>query len=240
MSDCLKDFTGITSELFFTGNKKREKEYYQFLDHFDEPWELGGVELEDYYPDYSEVLKLIRAKKFIEVCYYSRELQVLDNFKKELKKITEKVKFNLYVEITITELDLILKKVTELKLDKNLQNPQNHIIRKLENLKSTFYSFYQKNIETAPTPKIQWLGKTNLLATLIYDLWQGQERGRGNARTKTSQLIKADKKDLEQLLINNFISAKGTLFTNTTISDYLNTSKPEKRINGKGRIELPE
>ena len=83
-------------------------------------------------------------------------------------------------------------------------------------------------------PKVQWLGKTNVLATLIYDLWQGQDKGKQGS---TQPLIKAQKKDLEALLTNNFFDAKGQQLTETTISDYLNTSKPEKRAKRNVRIE---
>lgn len=98
----------------------------------------------------------------------------------------------------------------------------------------------ERNIAVAnsikTTPKIQWLGKTNVLATLIYDLWQGQDKG--SKLPSSKPLIKAQKKDLEQLLIDNFIDAKGKPLTMSTISDYLNTSKPEKRAKKGIRIEL--
>jgi hypothetical protein len=86
------------------------------------------------------------------------------------------------------------------------------------------------------TPKIQWLGKTNVLATLLYDLWKGQDKGKG--KSSTPPMIKADKKDLEKLLLENFIDSKGEPLTIATISDYLNTSKPDKRAKIGSRIEL--
>lgn len=89
---------------------------------------------------------------------------------------------------------------------------------------------------TKSTPKIQWLGNTNILATLIYDLWQGQDKG--SKAPSSKPLIKAQKKDLEQLLVDNFIDAKGKPLTVATISDYLNTSKPKKRAKKGIRIEL--
>ena len=88
----------------------------------------------------------------------------------------------------------------------------------------------------ASYPKIQWLGKTNVLVTLIYDLWQGQNKGKDIPSTPP-QII-AQKKDLEALLINNFIDSKGKPLTQSVISDYLNTSKPEKRAKKGVRIEL--
>jgi hypothetical protein len=84
-------------------------------------------------------------------------------------------------------------------------------------------------------PKVQWLGKTNVLATLIYDLWKGQEKSK---ELSTKPLLQASKKDLEALLINNFIDSKGNALTESTISDYLNSSKPEKRPKKGVRIEL--
>ena len=55
--------------------------------------------------------------------------------------------------------------------------------------------------------KIQWMGKTNVLATLVFNLWQGQDKGKVVASTPPR--ILAQKKDLEALLINNFIDSKG-------------------------------
>jgi hypothetical protein len=89
-------------------------------------------------------------------------------------------------------------------------------------------------------PKIQWLGKTNILTTLLFDLWQGQSKGSKKAQTKP--LIKAQKKDLMDLLLNNFIDADGNPLKESTISDYLNTSEEKSTSKAKlgVRIELPE
>lgn len=93
-----------------------------------------------------------------------------------------------------------------------------------------------KKLSDSTTPKIQWLGKTNVLVTLIYDLWKGQDKGKGNAHTLP--LIRADKQDLIQFLSDNFMDEKGEALKANTLSDYLNTSKPEKRAKKGTRIEL--
>jgi len=111
------------------------------------------------------------------------------------------------------------------------------LIDKIFHLSQTLYEIYLTS-QSLPTPKIQWLGKTNVLATLIYDLWKGQEKGKAKDKRRTPSLIKAEKKDLEALLINNFIDARGKPLSESTISDYLNTSKPETRVNSGIRIEL--
>lgn len=89
----------------------------------------------------------------------------------------------------------------------------------------------------AHAPKIQWLGRTNLLTTLLYDLWQGQDNG--SKLPSSKPLIKAQLKELTELLVNNFIDEKGSPMKASTISDYLNTSKPDKRAKKGVRIEIP-
>ncbi len=104
------------------------------------------------------------------------------------------------------------------------------VSRLIQTLKEIYLS-----LQDSPTPKIQWLGKTNVLATLFYDLWQGQYKIK---ESSTRSIIKAQKRDLELLLINNFLDEKGKPLTESTISDYLNTSKPVKRAKKGTRIEL--
>ncbi|MEP6683934.1 MAG: hypothetical protein ABJA35_11770 [Parafilimonas sp.] len=84
---------------------------------------------------------------------------------------------------------------------------------------------------------IQWLGSTKLLATLFYDLWQGQKKIKGKT---TKPLIKADKNHLVKFLLTNFVDSKGKPLNKTTLSDYLNTSeyKQTQRVAQGGRIEL--
>lgn len=90
--------------------------------------------------------------------------------------------------------------------------------------------------------KIQWLGPTNLLTTLIYDLWQGQDKGSRKERTRA--LIKTTKGDLMKLLMGNFIDVEGNSLKDSTLSDYLSTS--ENKSNSKAKIgarielELPD
>lgn len=110
------------------------------------------------------------------------------------------------------------------------------LIDKISHLIQTLNEIYLTS-QNLSTPKIQWLGKTNVLATLIYDLWKGQDKIK---RASTKPMIKAEKKDLEQLLINNFIDSKGKPLTISTVSDYLNTSKDKaaKRARIGVRIEL--
>ena len=118
-----------------------------------------------------------------------------------------------------------------------LQNDLNNLKNKL----STKFNYLIDNGKwvsniTSANPKIQWLGKTNVLATLIYHLWQGQDKGKN--KFSTTPMLKAQKKDLEELLLNNFLDKDGKPLKASTISDYLNASKPKSRAKEGTRIEL--
>ena len=78
--------------------------------------------------------------------------------------------------------------------------------------------------------KIKWLGRTNVLATLFYDLLHGQDRG--------PSLIEATQEDVKNFLMNNFLDADGNDLTLDTIVTYMRPDKVEKRAKIGDRIEL--
>jgi hypothetical protein len=79
-------------------------------------------------------------------------------------------------------------------------------------------------------PKIQWMGKTNVLVTLFYDLINGQD--------SREPMIIASKADIKEFLMNNFIDADGNTLSESTITTILTPSKEEKRANRGDRVEL--
>jgi len=83
-------------------------------------------------------------------------------------------------------------------------------------------------------PKIQWLGKTNVLTTLFYDLLNGIKS------ENIQPLIKATTKDIEKLIVENFIDQDGNEFQmESTIKDYLKPSKQSsKRAKGEISIDI--
>lgn len=146
----------------------------------------------------------------------------------------EESKQELFIRNIIAELQVLQIAISKSSLDSNHEVYKSILFDKVNLFSQMLNEIYltPKNIST---PKIQWLGKTNILATLFYDLWKGQDKGK---QPSTKQLINANKKDLEALLINNFFDEKGKQLTENTISDYLNSSKPEKRAKKGVRIEL--
>lgn len=141
-----------------------------------------------------------------------------------------------FIKGVIAELQVLQIAIEKNSLAAKFELYKPILIDKILNLSQTLNEIYLTS-QSSSTPKIQWLGKTNVLATLIYDLWKGQDKIK---RASTKPMIKADKKDLEQLLINNFIDSKGKPLTISTVSDYLNTSKDKasKRARIGVRIEL--
>jgi len=79
-------------------------------------------------------------------------------------------------------------------------------------------------------PKIKWLGKTNVLLTLFYDLLNGQD---GKA-----PLIEANKNDIKLFLKDNFLDSEGNKLSESTIITLFTPSKEDKRANRGDRIEL--
>lgn len=85
------------------------------------------------------------------------------------------------------------------------------------------------------SPKIQWTGTLNILTSLFYELWKGQDKVKG---TTSKSIIKAQKKDLIDLIKNNFLDKDGNIIPESTLSDYFNESKPQNRAKVGKRIEL--
>lgn len=117
----------------------------------------------------------------------------------------------------------------------------------IDNIKK-HYLFDDKSLQSIPPPsltqptipKIQWLGNTNLLGTLFYDLLNGQEKLVGRERNTTKPLIKSTKEEIISVLQNCFVDKNNKTIPQTTLSDYLNSSKPQKRAKSNKRIELPD
>jgi hypothetical protein len=141
-----------------------------------------------------------------------------------------------FIKGIVAELQVLQTSIEKKKLSTKSEVYKPILIDKVSHLIQTLTEIHLTS-ERLSTPKIQWLGKTNVLATLIYDLWKGQDKVK---RASTKPMIQAEKKDLEQLLLNNFIDSKGKPLTISTISDYLNTNKDKavKRARIGVRIEL--
>jgi hypothetical protein len=91
------------------------------------------------------------------------------------------------------------------------------------------------SIDNTVNTKLKWLGTTNQLATLFWDLWKGQENREGQT---TKSMIDTNKNDLMAFLINNFIDKTNEDLKPSTLSDYLNQAKPDKRAKEGVRIEI--
>lgn len=178
------------------------------------------------------------------ITFSSYFIEEYNKLEKEVRlRIDEAVLTNLdlkkqetFIKGIIAELQVLQTAIEKNSLPAKFELYKPILIDKISRLSQTLNEIYLTS-QSLSTPKIQWLGKTNVLATLIYDLWKGQDKIK---RASTKPMIKAEKKDLEQLLINNFIDSKGKPLTISTVSDYLNTSKDKaaKRARIGVRIEL--
>jgi hypothetical protein len=85
-------------------------------------------------------------------------------------------------------------------------------------------------VNSFKNPKIKWLGKTNVLTTLFYDMLHGQDR--------RSSLIEATQEDIKDFLMNNFLDADGKEMTLDTVVTYMRPDKVDKRAKIGDRVEL--
>lgn len=245
MPDPLYDLKNVANKKFFTDLPTRRIEYTSVLEViYDEEVTDHKNQLTRYcqtlnknFSEYPAVIEVPFSGNFTVECYDIREGFTLEAIQSEVLTVLDEKKVQVYVKYIISNLNQVLSKVLSLSLPKEFKTYQNVIADKLqlciEHLKTTYLKL--EHVNSATTPKIKWLGKTNVLATLIFDLWQGQEKDK---HTKTQKMIEAQKQDLVALLLNNFVDSKNNPLKETTVDDYLNTSKPEKRAKKGIRIEL--
>jgi hypothetical protein len=246
MADPLYELKNVATKTFFTDLSARKDEYVSVLeviydDNFtnrDKKFTKYCRLLNQNFSKYPSEIILPFNGNFIIECYDIREEVTLEQIQEEVLTILDEKKAHLYLKYIISNIHQIVSKLEALKLDDHLEPYRETIIARLyvciQHLHKTYLQMEPDT--SGQARKIKWLGNTNVLATLIYDLWKGQDKGKGTSSTKP--LLEAQKKDLENLLINNFIDSKGNPLTLATISDYLNSSKPEKRAKKGVRIEL--
>ncbi|OYZ00989.1 MAG: hypothetical protein B7Y37_08820 [Sphingobacteriia bacterium 28-36-52] len=199
-------------------------------------YELIGI------PDPDNLIKGLTFVDYLKSESLSKSKEILTKIELQIENNNSAEGISLMINLKLKELE---DTILSLNTDTYFNDEYHFFITDLENIRNILlnkYDFLRKGqtnksiANSSANNKIQWLGKTNVLATLLYDLWKGQEKGKG--KPNTPPMLKADKKDIERLLIENFIDSKGEPLTVSTISDYLNTSKPEKRAKIGTRIEL--
>jgi len=79
-------------------------------------------------------------------------------------------------------------------------------------------------------PKFQWMGQTNVLVTLFYELIIGQDN--------REPLLVGNKNNVKQFLLDNFLDSSGNTLSEATITTIFTPSKEDKRANKGDRIEL--
>jgi len=90
-----------------------------------------------------------------------------------------------------------------------------------------------QNIEKNSIIKLKWLGNTNILTTLFYDLIMGDKK------QNISPLIEASPKEIARFLYENFCEKDGSTFLLNTLETNLKPSKQSaKRAKGAISIEL--
>ncbi|MBL7735946.1 MAG: hypothetical protein JNL51_10830 [Chitinophagaceae bacterium] len=239
MKHPLEDYRTIASSNFILNAEdrlyiNRYSELYQEVDSVERERDKDRLKIiivSDIWGDGHVIYETV-TRHFISE-YNKLEKEARSNIDAFILTILEKQKQQLFIENTIATLQELQNAIATNSIEPKHEPLKAILLDKVVSFSKLIEDIYLKGNNSIP--KIQWLGKTNVLATLIYDLWKGQDKIK---QPSTKPLLKADKKDLEQLLINNFIDSKGNPLTISTVSDYLNKSKPGTRAKKGIRIEL--
>lgn len=177
--------------------------------------------------------------------FFEQEYNKLEN---EARSMIDKVilqhlddkKQETFIKTMITELQFMQNAVSIFELDGTSSKLKFILLEKSKSFSKMLAMVYLSNTgipsNTVGFNKIQWLGDIKMLTTLFYELWHGQDKGKNMPSLKS--IIKAEKQDIAAMLENHFVNAKGQPLKASTMSDYLNVSKPRERSKEGVRIEL--
>lgn len=141
----------------------------------------------------------------------------------------------MYVCLTSVKssLDLLIKKVKvkkELKRYPAILECLNSLLEYVEMKEEAI----RPPVTSAPITsdgKLQWLGQENVLGTLFYDLFKGQDGG--------APYIKAKSIDIQRFIVANFRDKHGGTFSHESLKTIFTPGKGKKRAPIGTRIELP-
>lgn len=248
MSDSLRFFKGFSDGSFFINVKERFTEYYEFCErYYEEGWHdkkkkttFFSKAVPERFSQHANKVEVKSDTNYTEECYYLRELAFLNEVEHTIQGLLGEAKITDYVKILVNKIQLLIDQIEEVKYDGGLQQIKNTIVLKLTLLNKQLTDSYLGNGNHINTnPKIRWKTDLKVLTTLFFELLHGQEKGRGNNRFTTPSFIEAEKKDLQELLLNNFLDSEGNPLKPHTINDYLNKSKKNTRSPEGERLEFP-
>lgn len=186
----------------------------------------------------SESLSIVRYfhHYFKEACYSEMDTSI-KAIEVDILKAGDTVKEKNYLKKVIEQIDLLISTSKE-RVDLQKYPFISSILESTKEFIQGKYNLKEKNTVTKQvthsTPKIQWLGKTNILTTLFNDLLNGI-RAEG-----IQPLINSTPKEIEKLIVENFIDQEGKEFQmDGTIGEYLKASRQStKRAKGGISIEI--
>jgi hypothetical protein len=220
--------------------------YFQFYDSLLSDDYLNFIN-DKYHPGYDskrmlEFIKTEEYREFLIEIFAVETPKIYKRFESDILKAESKERQESLILFIINSVDEYYEKLGE---DKNFDLIYEEFEIDLKRLKSKIIRRFGhllppqllKESSNPWNPKIKWLGNVNLLTTLIYDLWKGQDKGKGNAPSEP--LIKVNKKeDLIELICKNFINSKGEAFSPSSLSTYFGP-KSINKVKGGNRIEIP-
>jgi hypothetical protein len=146
-------------------------------------------------------------------------------------------KQQVFVKAIIAELQVLQDAISKLELEPKHEVYKSILLDKVIAFSKLIENIYlpqnQKlavSTPTQPTKKLRWMGNTNILTTLFYDLINGIESA------KIPRLIDADAPEIEAFIITNFIDKDGNDFPpKSTINTNLKPNKQQTKRAANGK-----
>lgn len=205
---------------------------YVDIDRDNNRMRVTGVDI--YGNDFSEFISFT----FYFLSEYEKlERESRSEIDKIILAILDETKQQVFIKGIIAELQDLQNAIKEISIKPEYDDCRKLLLRDSvrfsEVLKAIYFQNNQKEFisEKKSFKKLQWLGNTNILTTLFYDLINGVKS------TNTPKLIDATPKEIELFIINNFVDKDGKEFDlKSTINTNLKHSKQstKRALDGDG------
>lgn len=249
MSYILGDFNKITNDLFYKETYTCRKDLEEFLDiHYNESFRhtIDNVAYDVYNEPKSNSITIgeiliTEDGIYLKEWYDLLELEAKYLIATEMYKRIDEGNDQPFIKQIIQELEHNKQIIDKFQIADGIQEHKSYILGKLHDFIAFLSGRYMKSTDSSELSlkkayKIKWLGQKNVLGTLIYDLWKGQESSKG---VYTKKLIDAESKDdLISFIIDNFIDVDGNPFTYSSVSDYLSDSINKRKSKAKAGVRI--
>lgn len=233
---------------FYTGYPKLLKfnSIKEFEEYYNELWEEADEETQierDIYIERSPIEKGVHTDPYDEsarIQFIKASLQISLLAPNIANAIDEKDSFELQKAMfnnCISEIDLLNSQLQEKSF---LLSKYPFIDEELSLLRENLFilcGHLTNRVTVFQSHQIKWLGQTNTLAMLFYDLWKGQPKDINGTSKELDPIIDAKSaRVIQEFIASNFTDKDGKKWEADDFKDYFGKSDKRERV--QKRIQL--